>query len=93
MKQDHILKAEQEAREACEGTDMTAEQIQSFLDRHVANELERETQKAKYLQRPKRNAELTKALTHIAVDPWRLSREKYYQPDEHYYIAQPRGEP
>lgn len=77
MKQEHIIQAEQEAREACEGLGYTEEQIKSFVDWHLDNEFEREAQKAKDLQKPKRDAALVKALIHVAVDPYRRAEDAF----------------
>ena len=71
MKQDHIIQAELEARQACEGLNYTEKQIKDFIDWHVNNEMERAMQRAKDLERPKRAVALTNALINIAVDPWR----------------------
>ena len=71
MKSELVKKAEQEARDACEGLGYTEEKLQSFIDWHVANELERDADKTRDLNKPKRDAELTNAIIHIAVDPFR----------------------
>ena len=75
MKSELVIQAEQEARQACEGLGQTEEQIQAFVEEHVGNELRRDAEKARELQRPKRNAALTAAIINIAVDPFRLSDE------------------
>ena len=74
MKQEHIIQAEQEARQACEGLGHTEEQIQAFIEEHIGNEARREAQKEDELARPKRNAALTNAIIHAAVDPFRRAR-------------------
>ena len=65
------IKAEQEARAACEGLGYTEKQIQDFVDMHLEGEYRRANEKAKELASPKRNAALTNAIIHAAVDPWR----------------------
>ena len=71
MKSELVQKAEQEAKEACEGLGYTDEQLQTFIEWHVSNELEREADRARDLGKPKRNADLTNAIINIAVDPFR----------------------
>ena len=77
MKQDHIIQAEQEARQACEGLGHTEDQILAFVEEHIGNEARREAEKANELARPKRSAELLKALIHIAVDPFRRAEDAF----------------
>ena len=75
MKSELVIQAEQEARQACEGLGHTEQQIQAFVEEHIGNELRRDAEKARELQRPKRNADLTNAIINIAVDPFRRSEE------------------
>lgn len=75
MKSALVLMAEIEARMACEGLGYTEQKIQDFVDMHIEGELRRDEEKTHELQRPKRNAELTKAIMNIAVDPFRKSDE------------------
>lgn len=65
MKSELVIKAEQEAREACEGLDYTEQQIQEFIDMHVDGELRREAEKEKELASAKRSKELNNALVEI----------------------------
>ena len=77
MKQEHIIQAELEARQACEGLGYTEEQIKAFVDWHVDNESDRDAQKAMDLGRPKRAVALTNAIINIAVDPFRRAEDAF----------------
>lgn len=75
MKSEMIINAEKEARKSCEGLGLTEAQIQDHIDMHIEGELRRDEAKAKELGSAKRNADLTKAIINIAVDPFRRSDE------------------
>ena len=93
IKSELVKKAEQEAREACEGLNYTEEQLKDFIEWHVGNEIERDAQKAKDLERPKRSSDLTKAIISITVDLFRESFPSYstkqsmYKTDEQIMAA------
>ncbi len=76
MKQEHILKAEQEARAACEGLGYTEKQIQDFIDMHIEGEYRRANEKAKELASPKRGMLLNKVLSDIT-----RSQDRNYHED------------
>ena len=87
MKQEHIIQAEQEARQACEGLGFNEFQIQSFVDMHLEGEARRALERELELQSAKRNAALNIALINIAVDPYRRERatEEEWQPPQDPY--------
>ena len=78
MKAEHIKIAEQEAREAVKDLGWNEADIQVFVDWHIEQEAKRELEKERELAQPRRNAELDKAIVHIAVDSFRnMSNELF----------------